>query len=62
MAIRGSPVGRFNRSLTGGGGGGGGGGKGREFLKTSRKLYENPTLLPGRENLGTRLCKNQDYN
>lgn len=60
MAIRGSPVGRFNRSLTGGGGGGGG--KGREFLKTSRKLRENPTLLPGRENLGTRLCENQDYN
>ena len=57
MAIRGSPVGRFNRSLTGGGGG-----KGREFLKTSRKLCENPTLLPGRENLGTRLCENQDYN
>ena len=56
MAIRGSPVGRFNRSLTGGGG------KGREFLKTSRKLCENPTLLPGRENLGTRLCENQDYN
>ena len=53
MAIRGSPVGRFNCSLTGGGGGGGGG-KGREFLKTSRKLCENPTLLPGRENLGTR--------
>lgn len=60
MAIRGSPVGRFNRSLTGGGGGGDG--KGREFLKTSRKLCENATLLPGRENLGTRLCENQDYN
>ena len=28
VAIRGSPVGRFNRSLTGGGGGGS---KGREF-------------------------------
>ena len=64
MAIRGSPVGRFNRSLTGGGGRGGGrgGGKGREFLKASRKLCENPTLLPGRENLRTRLCENQDYN
>ena len=60
MAIRGSPVGRFNRSLTGGGGGDCG--KGREFLKTSRKLCENATLLPGRENLGTRLCENQDYN
>ena len=58
------PSWEVHRSLTGGGGRGGGrgGGKGREFLKTSRKLCENPTLLPGKENLGTRLCENQDYN